>query len=107
MPQHYYRLACQEKPMTRVQVTIDGNEAAAYVAHKTNEVIAIYPITPASPMGELADLWSTQDRTNLWGSVPRVVEMQAEGGAAGAVSLAGRVADDHLHGEPGVAADAA
>ncbi|NBC18113.1 MAG: pyruvate:ferredoxin (flavodoxin) oxidoreductase [Bacteroidetes bacterium] len=71
--------------MPRTQVTIDGNEAAAYVAHKTNEVVAIYPITPASPMGELADLWSTQDRPNLWGSVPQVVEMQAEGGAAGAV----------------------
>ncbi|HMB89249.1 MAG TPA: hypothetical protein VKP65_00290, partial [Rhodothermales bacterium] len=71
--------------MTRAQVTIDGNEAAAYVAHQTNEVIAIYPITPASPMGELADLWSTQDKPNLWGSVPKVVEMQAEGGAAGAV----------------------
>jgi len=71
--------------MTRPQVTIDGNEAAAYVAHKTNEVIAIYPITPASPMGELADLWSTQDRPNVWGTVPEVVEMQAEGGAAGAV----------------------
>ncbi|NNE35112.1 MAG: pyruvate:ferredoxin (flavodoxin) oxidoreductase, partial [Rhodothermales bacterium] len=66
-------------------VTIDGNEAAAYVAHKTNEVIAIYPITPASPMGELADQWSTMDAENIWGSVPRVVEMQAEGGAAGAV----------------------
>ncbi len=71
--------------MTRSQVTIDGNEAAAYVAHKTNEVIAIYPITPASPMGELADTWSVQGRTNIWGTVPVVVEMQAEGGAAGAV----------------------
>ena len=71
--------------MTRQHATIDGNEAAAIVAHKTNEVIAIYPITPASPMGELADLWSTQKRTNLWGTVPQVVEMQAEGGAAGAV----------------------
>ncbi|MFQ5568157.1 MAG: pyruvate:ferredoxin (flavodoxin) oxidoreductase [Rhodothermales bacterium] len=69
----------------RSQVTIDGNEAAAYVAHKTNEVIAIYPITPASPMGELADLWSTQHQKNIWGTVPGVVEMQAEGGAAGAV----------------------
>ncbi len=69
----------------RQHVTIDGNEAAALVAHKTNEVIAIYPITPASPMGELSDLWSTQHRPNLWGTVPQVVEMQAEGGAAGAV----------------------
>ena len=66
-------------------VTIDGNEAAAYVAYRTNEVIAIYPITPASPMGELADLWSAQGKPNIWGSVPRIVEMQSEGGAAGAV----------------------
>jgi pyruvate-ferredoxin/flavodoxin oxidoreductase len=71
--------------MTRSQVTIDGNEAAAYVAHKTNEVIAIYPITPATPMGELADAWSVQGQTNIWGTVPEVMEMQAEGGAAGAV----------------------
>ncbi len=69
----------------REQVTIDGNEAAAYVAYKTNEVIAIYPITPASPMGELADLWSARGEPNIWGTVPRVVEMQSEGGAAGAV----------------------
>ena len=66
-------------------VTIDGNEAAAYVAYRTNEVIAIYPITPASPMGELADMWSAQGKPNIWGSVPRIVEMQSEGGAAGAV----------------------
>jgi pyruvate-ferredoxin/flavodoxin oxidoreductase len=71
--------------MTRNQITIDGNEAAAYVAHKTNEVIAIYPITPSSPMGEHADAWSAQGRPNIWGTVPEVVEMQAEGGAAGAV----------------------
>ena len=63
--------------------TIDGNEATAYVAHKLSEVIAIYPITPSSPMGEFADEWSAQGRTNLWGTVPLVVEMQAEGGAAG------------------------
>ncbi|RMF04149.1 MAG: pyruvate:ferredoxin (flavodoxin) oxidoreductase [Chloroflexi bacterium] len=71
--------------MTREQVTIDGNEAAAYVAHKTNEVIAIYPITPSSPMGEHADAWSAQGKPNIWGTIPNVVEMQAEGGAAGAV----------------------
>ncbi len=71
--------------MTRQQVTIDGNEAAAYIAHKTNEVIAIYPITPSSPMGEHADQWSSQGGTNIWGTVPLVIEMQAEGGAAGAV----------------------
>jgi pyruvate-ferredoxin/flavodoxin oxidoreductase len=71
--------------MTRELVTIDGNEAAAYVAYKTNEIIAIYPITPASPMGELADLWSAQGERNIWGSTPLVVEMQSEAGAAGAV----------------------
>src|SRR5690606_10338276 len=69
----------------REQVTIDGSEAAAYVAYKTSEVIAIYPITPSSVMGELADYWSTKGDKNLWGTVPQVVEMQSEGGAAGAV----------------------
>ncbi|MEJ2210428.1 MAG: pyruvate:ferredoxin (flavodoxin) oxidoreductase [Anaerolineae bacterium] len=68
----------------RKMVTIDGNEAAAYVAHKINEVIAIYPITPSSPMGEHADAYSAAGQTNIWGTVPLVVEMQAEGGAAGA-----------------------
>src|SRR3954466_10495284 len=71
--------------MARAKVTIDGNEAAAYVAHKINEVIAIYPITPSSPMGEWADQWASEGLPNIWGSVPRVVEMQSEGGAAGAV----------------------
>jgi len=71
--------------MKRNTVTIDGNEAAAYVAHKLNEVIAIYPITPSSNMGEWADEWSAQGKTNLFGTVPVVVEMQSEGGAAGAV----------------------
>ena len=66
-------------------LTIDGNEACARVAHKINEVIAIYPITPASPMGEWADAWSAAAQPNLWGVVPRVIEMQSEGGAAGAV----------------------
>jgi len=66
-------------------VTTDGNEAAAYIAHKTNEVIAIYPITPSSNMGEWADAWSAENRKNIWGTVPLVVEMQSEGGAAGAV----------------------
>jgi pyruvate-ferredoxin/flavodoxin oxidoreductase len=69
----------------RHTVTIDGNEAAAFVAHKTNEVIAIYPITPSSNMGEWADAWSAEGKTNIWGTVPLVVEMQSEGGAAGAV----------------------
>jgi pyruvate-ferredoxin/flavodoxin oxidoreductase len=66
-------------------VTLDGNEAAAHIAYATNEVIAIYPITPASPMGEWSDLWSARGKKNIWGTTPRVVEMQAEGGAAGAV----------------------
>ena len=65
--------------------TIDANEAAASVAHRVSEVIAIYPITPSSPMGELADEWSSQGKKNIWGSVPTVMEMQSEGGAAGAV----------------------
>ncbi|MFH1359965.1 MAG: pyruvate:ferredoxin (flavodoxin) oxidoreductase [Candidatus Omnitrophota bacterium] len=71
--------------MERKKVTIDGNEAAAYVAHKVSEVIAIYPITPSSSMGEWADAWSAQGRTNLWGTVPFVQEMQSEGGASGAI----------------------
>ncbi|MBU2636678.1 MAG: pyruvate:ferredoxin (flavodoxin) oxidoreductase, partial [Bacteroidetes bacterium] len=71
--------------MTRNKVTIDGNEAAAYVAHKTNEVIAIYPITPSSNMGEWADAWSAVGEKNIWGTVPIVTELQSEGGAAGAV----------------------
>ncbi|MDQ7842312.1 MAG: pyruvate:ferredoxin (flavodoxin) oxidoreductase [Armatimonadota bacterium] len=71
--------------MARRLITIDGNEAAASVAYRASEVIAIYPITPSSPMGELADEWAAHGRPNLWGIVPRVVEMQSEGGAAGAV----------------------
>ncbi|MEW5807623.1 MAG: pyruvate:ferredoxin (flavodoxin) oxidoreductase [Acidobacteriota bacterium] len=71
--------------MSRKIVTIDGNEAAAYVAHKTNEVIAIYPITPSSPMGELADEWSAKGVRNIWGTIPIVVEMQSEAGASAAV----------------------
>jgi pyruvate-ferredoxin/flavodoxin oxidoreductase len=71
--------------MTRIMACMDGNEAAVRVAHALSEVIAIYPITPASPMGELADAWSAQGRRNLWGSVPEVVEMQSEAGAAGAL----------------------
>jgi pyruvate-ferredoxin/flavodoxin oxidoreductase len=65
-------------------VTVEGNEAAAYVAHKLSEVIAIYPITPSSGMGEMADAWSSAGRTNLWRNIPSVVEMQSEAGAAGA-----------------------
>jgi pyruvate-ferredoxin/flavodoxin oxidoreductase len=71
--------------MSKPKVTIDGNEAAAYGAYHVNEVIAIYPITPSSPMGEHADEWSAQGKPNIWGTVPQVVEMQSEGGAAGAM----------------------
>lgn len=71
--------------MKRQYRMMDGNEAVAYVAYRLNEVIAIYPITPSSPMGEHADAWSAAQIPNIWGTVPTVVEMQAEGGAAGAV----------------------
>ncbi len=71
--------------MSRKKVCIDGNAAAAHVAHATNEVIAIYPITPSSNMGEISDLKSAAGETNIWGTIPDVVEMQSEGGAAGAV----------------------
>ena len=66
-------------------ITIDGNEAAASAAHRTNEVIAIYPITPSSNMGEYADEWSAYKKKNIWGKIPEVIEMQSEGGASGAV----------------------
>ncbi|MEI6512631.1 MAG: pyruvate:ferredoxin (flavodoxin) oxidoreductase [bacterium] len=68
----------------RKQVTIEGNEAAAYIAFKTNEVIAIYPITPSTPIGELADTWAAKGQKNIWGTIPLIQEMQSEGGAAGA-----------------------
>jgi pyruvate-ferredoxin/flavodoxin oxidoreductase len=68
-----------------MRATVDGNEAAASVAYRLNEVCCIYPITPSSPMAELADEWSSQGRRNVWGTVPTVVEMQSEGGAAGAL----------------------
>ncbi|MCE5230019.1 pyruvate:ferredoxin (flavodoxin) oxidoreductase [bacterium] len=71
--------------MARKMVTIDGNEAAAYVAYRLSEVVAIYPITPSSPMGEHSDAWGAVNKKNLWGTVPHVCEMQSEGGAAGAV----------------------
>ncbi len=70
--------------MTQRVATIDGNEAVARTAYRINEVIAIYPITPSSPMGEWADAWAAQKKPNIWGTVPLVVEMQSEGGAAGA-----------------------
>ncbi|MDG4602435.1 MAG: pyruvate:ferredoxin (flavodoxin) oxidoreductase [Defluviicoccus sp.] len=66
-------------------VTIDGNEAAAYVAYRVNEVCAIYPITPSSTMAELADQWASEGKKNIWGTIPEVVEMQSEAGAAGTV----------------------
>ena len=71
--------------MAKRAKTLDGNEAAASIAYRTNEICAIYPITPSSTMGELADQWASEGRRNIWGSVPQVIEMQSEGGAAGAV----------------------
>jgi pyruvate-ferredoxin/flavodoxin oxidoreductase len=71
--------------MTRPTVILDGNEAAADVAYRLNEVIAIYPITPSSPMGEWSDQWKDEGRKNIWGTIPDVIEMQSEGGAAGAL----------------------
>ncbi|HYU56956.1 MAG TPA: pyruvate:ferredoxin (flavodoxin) oxidoreductase, partial [Actinomycetota bacterium] len=71
--------------MERRRICVDGNEAAALVAYALSEVIAVYPITPASPMGEHADDWAAAGRPNLWGVVPDVVEMQSEAGAAGAL----------------------
>src|ERR1700760_3107486 len=68
-----------------MRATVDGNEAAVSVAHRCSEVCCIFPITPSSPMAELADEWSSKGRTNLWGTVPVVVEMQSEAGAAGAL----------------------
>jgi len=73
------------KTQTRAIATIDGNEAAAYVAHKVNEVIAIYPITPSTGMGEYSDAWSAAGQKNIWGTVPLVMEMQSEAGAVAAV----------------------
>lgn len=71
--------------MQKEKRIIDGNEAASYIAYKTNEVCAIYPITPASPMGEHVDAWSADNKKNIWGQVPNVVELQSEAGAAGTV----------------------
>lgn len=73
------------KQMNRQKVTIDGNEATASVAHRLSEVIAIYPITPSSGMGELADEWSAKGHKNIWGTIPLVIELQSEGGASGSV----------------------
>src|ERR687886_500691 len=68
-----------------MRATVDGNEASVSVAFRCSEVCCIFPITPSSPMAELADEWSSRERPNLWGTVPAVVEMQSEGGAAGAL----------------------
>jgi len=70
---------------TPVFKTIDGNEAAAYVAYRLNEAMAIYPITPSSPIAEWCDQWASEGKKNLWGTIPGIVEMQSEGGAVGAV----------------------
>ncbi len=70
---------------SRSQVTLDGNEAVAYVAYHVSEIAAIYPITPSSPMGESSDAWSSIGEKNIWGTIPNVIEMQSEGGAAGAL----------------------
>src|ERR671936_94899 len=71
--------------MKRKFKTMDANEVVANVAYRVNEVITIYPITPSSAMGEWADEWASQGVPNIWGTVPHVIEMQSEGGAAGAV----------------------
>src|SRR6187431_3326270 len=71
--------------VTRRRITVDGNEAAASVAYRASETIAIYPITPSSPMAELCDEWSSRKKPNLWGAIPELAEMQSEAGAAGAV----------------------
>src|SRR5271169_1510738 len=71
--------------MSRNKVTLDGNEAVAHVAYRVSEVAAIYPITPSSPMGESSDAWAAVGEKNIWGAVPNVIEMQSEGGAAGAL----------------------
>ncbi len=92
---------------TRPMVTLDGNEAVASVAHRVSEVIAIYPITPSSTMGEFSDEWSAQGKKNVWGTVPLVSELQSEGGAVGRRPrcAAGRGADDDVHGVAGAPPD--
>src|SRR5438045_1816777 len=72
-------------PAAVVGKTLDGNEAAAYIAYRLNEVMAIYPITPSSPIAEWCDQWASEGKRNLWGTIPSIVEMQSEGGAVGAV----------------------
>src|SRR4051812_47254868 len=75
----------KESTMASERAVLDGNEAVAHVAYQSSEVIAIYPITPSSTMGEWSDQWAAEGRPNAWGTVPLVAEMQSEGGAAGAI----------------------
>src|SRR5271157_4004283 len=70
---------------TRPKLTVDANEGVAHVAYRLNEVMAIYPITPSSPMAEFCDQWASENRKNLWGTIPSIVELQSEGGAVGSV----------------------
>ena len=70
---------------TRPKLTVDANEGVALVAYRLNEVMAIYPITPSSPMAEFCDQWASENRKNLWGTIPSIVELQSEGGAVGSV----------------------
>jgi pyruvate-ferredoxin/flavodoxin oxidoreductase len=80
------QIALAEAEIKKSNVTVmDGNEAAAYIAYKTSEVCAIYPITPSSSMGELADEWSSDEKRNIFGEIPKIIEMQSEAGAAGAI----------------------
>ena len=86
-------------------ITCDGNYAAAHVAYMFSEVAAIYPITPSSTMAELVDEWAAQGRKNIFGETVKVVEMQSEAGAAGAVHVAERCPDVDVHRVAGFAAD--
>jgi len=88
MPDKDAKLTGSVSPQSRKSVqfkTLDGNEAAAYVAFRLNEVMAIYPITPSSPIAEWCDQWASEGKRNLWDTIPSIVEMQSEGGAVGAV----------------------
>jgi len=92
--------------MVRKMKSMDGNNAAAHVSYAFSEVAAIYPITPSSPMADFVDQWSANGQKNIFGTKVKVVEMQSEAGAAGAVHGSGRWrADHHLHRVPGSAAD--
>ena len=93
--------------MSRKMSIVDGNEAAAAVAYRLNEVIAIYPITPSSPMGEWSDQWNSERRKNIWGAIPDVIEMQSEGGRGRCVAwrVAGWGVGHHVYRIAGPAAD--